>query len=295
MRGLFGYHRAHGQPRRSRSRRHHDAPLQGPRLHAPICCAAAFARTARSRTRRWATSRICPTPSSTWCAGRCAAKPSCRPASASRSSPPGRTATPPRCCAPCAGSTSRALLGARPCREADLVDGHDRGPHRGAAHQAGDDALVAHPHPGRGARRGRCRRGRALRAPWTGCSARQDASSKKLAARHLDAGGLALYDLTSSYFEGSRCPLAARGYSRDGKKGKLQVNWGAADRSPRLSGGGLGVRGQHRRSRHPAAAGRQAAAAVRPRAMVLVGDRGMISQRPRSSSCSRTASAGSPR
>ena len=37
---------------------------------------------------------------------------------------------------------------------------------------------------------------------------------------------MALYDLTSSYFEGTSCPLAARGYNRDGKKGKLQVNYG---------------------------------------------------------------------
>jgi transposase len=49
---------------------------------------------------------------------------------------------------------------------------------------------------------------------------------KKLAARHLADGGLALYDLTSSYFEGVTCPLAELGYSRDGKKGKLQVNYG---------------------------------------------------------------------
>ena len=55
---------------------------------------------------------------------------------------------------------------------------------------------------------------------------RQDHIEKKLAARHLKAGGLALYDLTSSYFEGVTCPLAALGYSRDGKKGKLQVNYG---------------------------------------------------------------------
>ncbi|MCP4408625.1 MAG: IS1634 family transposase [Gammaproteobacteria bacterium] len=48
----------------------------------------------------------------------------------------------------------------------------------------------------------------------------------KLAARHLKEGGLALYDLTSSYFEGHTCPLAARGHNRDGKKGKLQVNYG---------------------------------------------------------------------
>jgi transposase len=49
---------------------------------------------------------------------------------------------------------------------------------------------------------------------------------KKLAARHLKAGGLVLYDLSSSYFEGSHCPLAAFGHNRDGKKGKLQVNYG---------------------------------------------------------------------
>ena len=55
---------------------------------------------------------------------------------------------------------------------------------------------------------------------------RQDPIEKKLAGRHLDNGGVALYDLTSSYFEGVTCPLAARGHSRDGKKGKLQVNYG---------------------------------------------------------------------
>ena len=35
-----------------------------------------------------------------------------------------------------------------------------------------------------------------------------------------------LYDLSSSYFEGSTCPLAQRGYSRDGRPGTLQVNYG---------------------------------------------------------------------
>ena len=55
---------------------------------------------------------------------------------------------------------------------------------------------------------------------------RQDSIEKKLAGRHLDHGGVALYDLTSSYFEGVTCPLAALGHSRDGKKGKLQVNYG---------------------------------------------------------------------
>lgn len=55
---------------------------------------------------------------------------------------------------------------------------------------------------------------------------RQGAIEKKLAARHLSAGGLVLYDLSSSYFEGTTCPLARRGYSRDGKHGMLQVNYG---------------------------------------------------------------------
>lgn len=56
--------------------------------------------------------------------------------------------------------------------------------------------------------------------------ARQDAIEHKLAARHLREGALVLYDLSSSYFEGSCCPLAKRGYSRDGRPGTLQVNYG---------------------------------------------------------------------
>ena len=55
---------------------------------------------------------------------------------------------------------------------------------------------------------------------------RQDRIERKLAGRHLDEEGLALYDLSSSYFEGVTCPLAALGHNRDGKKGKLQVNYG---------------------------------------------------------------------
>jgi hypothetical protein len=55
---------------------------------------------------------------------------------------------------------------------------------------------------------------------------RQGAIEKKLAARHLRAGGLVLYDLSSSYFEGSTCPLARIGHNRDGRKNKLQVNYG---------------------------------------------------------------------
>src|SRR5258708_38802578 len=49
---------------------------------------------------------------------------------------------------------------------------------------------------------------------------------RKRAGRHLGEGSLALYGLSSSYFEGRHCPLGKIGYSRDGKKNKLQVNYG---------------------------------------------------------------------
>jgi len=55
---------------------------------------------------------------------------------------------------------------------------------------------------------------------------RQGRIEQKLAARHLEQGALALYDLSSSYFEGQCCPLAKIGHDRDGKKNKLQVNYG---------------------------------------------------------------------
>jgi transposase len=55
---------------------------------------------------------------------------------------------------------------------------------------------------------------------------RQARIEKKLAKRHLDNDAMALYDLSSSYVEGTTCPLAAFGHNRDGKKGKRQVNYG---------------------------------------------------------------------
>jgi transposase len=55
---------------------------------------------------------------------------------------------------------------------------------------------------------------------------RQEHIERKLAARHLHEGAIALYDLSSSYFEGKCCPLGKLGYDRDGKGGKLQVNYG---------------------------------------------------------------------
>jgi transposase len=56
--------------------------------------------------------------------------------------------------------------------------------------------------------------------------ARQSAIETALARRHLQNGTLVLYDVSSSYLEGRCCPLAKRGYSRDGKKGSLQIVYG---------------------------------------------------------------------
>jgi DDE family transposase len=57
-------------------------------------------------------------------------------------------------------------------------------------------------------------------------AARQEAIEAELASRHLSPGGLAMFDLSSSWVEGSRCELAARGYSRDGKRGVQQIEYG---------------------------------------------------------------------
>ena len=55
---------------------------------------------------------------------------------------------------------------------------------------------------------------------------RQDRIERRLAKRHLEERTLVLYDLTSVWMEGRTCPLAKRGHSRDGKRGKLQIEFG---------------------------------------------------------------------
>ena len=56
--------------------------------------------------------------------------------------------------------------------------------------------------------------------------ARQDDIEGQLARRHLAQGGMALFDLSSSWVEGSHCELAAFGHSRDGRRGKQQIEYG---------------------------------------------------------------------
>jgi transposase len=55
---------------------------------------------------------------------------------------------------------------------------------------------------------------------------RQSRIEQELAKRHLSSGGLVLYDLTSTYFEGRHRPLAKLGHSRDNKSGQLQIVFG---------------------------------------------------------------------
>src|SRR5512144_3013889 len=109
---------------------------------------------------------------------------------------------------------------------------------------------------------------------------RQDAIEAKLARRHLAAeanpGGMALFDLSSSWMEGSHCPLAARGYSRDGKKNRTQIEYGLLT-DP--EGRPVAIRVFGGNTTDPAAF-THAVAMVREKSkldqMVMVGDRGMI-------------------
>src|SRR5690348_3213877 len=109
---------------------------------------------------------------------------------------------------------------------------------------------------------------------------RQDAIEAELARRHLgpdqNPQRMALFDLSSSWVEGRCCPLAARGYSRDGKKGRLQIEYGLLT-DP--AGRPVAVRVFPGNTGDPTAF-TEIAAVVRDKfklaKMVMVGDRGMI-------------------
>ena len=107
---------------------------------------------------------------------------------------------------------------------------------------------------------------------------RQGTIEKTLARRHLKDGVLVLYDVSSSYLEGRCCPLGQRGYSRDGKKGKLQIVYGllcAADGCP------VAVEVFEGNTSDPATLAAQIAKLKHRFGLtrvVLVGDRGMITE-----------------
>ncbi len=108
---------------------------------------------------------------------------------------------------------------------------------------------------------------------------RQEPIEQKLAERHLQEEGRVLYDLSSSYFEGKQCPLAARGYCRDQKKGKLQVNYGLLtdDRGCPVSISAFPGNTSDPQTLLPQVERLQGAFNLN--SVVLVGDRGMISQK----------------
>src|SRR3989339_685479 len=107
----------------------------------------------------------------------------------------------------------------------------------------------------------------------------QDRIQKKLAGRHLQEDALVLYDLSSSYFEGSHCPLAKLGYSRDGKRGTLQVNYGLLtdDRGCPVAISVHEGNTSDSTTFMPEVTRLREAFGIKR--MVMVGDRGMISQK----------------
>lgn len=101
---------------------------------------------------------------------------------------------------------------------------------------------------------------------------------KKLAARHLKNDALALYDLTSSYVEGTHCPLAAFGYNRDGKRGKQQINYGLLTNGAGVPVSVSVVAGNVSDSKTVMMQAEKLLEHFALDRVVLVGDRGMITQ-----------------
>jgi transposase len=109
-------------------------------------------------------------------------------------------------------------------------------------------------------------------------SDRQERIEKKLAARHLSEGGLVLYDVSSSFYEGRTCPLAQFGHDRDGKKGLPIIVYGvmtngegcpvAVEVYPGNTGDSTTVGDQIEKLRERFGLSR----------VVMVGDRGMLTQ-----------------
>jgi len=107
---------------------------------------------------------------------------------------------------------------------------------------------------------------------------RQPAIETTLARRHLKNGTLVLYDVSSSYMEGRCCPIAQRGYSRDGRRGTLQIVYGllcAPDGCP------VAIQVFEGNTGDPMTLATQVEKLKQRFALdhvVLVGDRGMITQ-----------------
>jgi transposase len=107
---------------------------------------------------------------------------------------------------------------------------------------------------------------------------RQKAIETKLAQRHLADGGLVLYDVSSSYYEGETCPLARYGHDRDGKTGRPIIVYGVLTDA---EGRPVAVQVYPGDTGDPTTVPDQVAKLSRQFGLsriVLVGDRGMLTQ-----------------
>src|SRR6266496_996236 len=238
-------------------------------------CGGASARAGGCARRRWPTSPLC-RPRRSRRSGACSrGRRSSRPARPSGSSARCRTDTWPACSARCASSGSNGSSAGSEAASATVALVCQRllrpGSKLSAARQfelttLGEELEVA------GAKEAE------LLQAMDWLLARQARIERALARRYLEPGGFVLYDLSSSYLEGSKCPLAAFGYSRDRTRGKPQITYGLTC-SPRgrpvaieVFGGGV-----HEQETLP-----EAAARLRRRfgieRVVFVGDRGLVKQ-----------------
>ena len=105
---------------------------------------------------------------------------------------------------------------------------------------------------------------------------RQWGIEQRLAKRHLSDNTLMLYDLTSSYFEGTHLPVGAARPQPRRQAGQLADRLRAAVHGRRVSGGGRGIRGLHRDPKTVAAQVHKIRNRFGLKRVVLVGDRGML-------------------
>jgi transposase len=108
---------------------------------------------------------------------------------------------------------------------------------------------------------------------------RQARVENALAARHLEAGTLVLYDLTSTYFEGRHCPLAKYGYSRDERRSNLQIVFGLLSNGEGCPVAVEVFAGNTADPKTVAAQVKKLRERFQLERIILVGDRGMLTQK----------------
>jgi len=170
-----------------------------------------------------------------------------------------------------------STIASQPSRQRDRRPGHDRRASPLPLLQAGHHPALARHHPRRGTPRPGRRRGRALCRHGLAARAAEGHRGQARAAP-LGEGVLVLYDVSSSYYEGERCPLARYGHDRDGKTGRPIIVYGVltdADGRPVAVQVYPGDTGDPPPSpiKSPSCP-----ASSRLSRIVLVGDRGMLTQ-----------------